>query len=154
MATWSKDDRPDVTTDEMYAIAEMVADKTLSDPELARKLQSSKLVLQFRYTDVERWGSEIVPTLTIDTTTDPIGVVTRDTELKPTITMTMEAFTAHLFWMEKLNILAAITRGHIKAKGPIPKAMRLLPMLKPLHTNYKLTLAELGREDLLAFPPD
>jgi len=68
--------------------------------------------------------------------------------------MTMEAFSAHLFWMEKLNVLNAITRGHIKTKGPIPKAMRLLPLLKPFYKNYRLVLAEVGRDDLLAFPPD
>jgi len=68
--------------------------------------------------------------------------------------MSMEAFTAHLFWMQKLNLMSAITRGLIKAKGPIPKAMKLLPVLKPFYANYRETLAELGRQDLLNFPPD
>ena len=68
--------------------------------------------------------------------------------------MNMEAFTAHLFWMEKLNLMSAITRGQIKAKGPIPKAMRLLPMLKPFYKNYRIVLKDMGRDDLLNFPPD
>jgi hypothetical protein len=154
IAKWNKADRPDVSPEEMYEIAEKVAQRTLGEEELARKLQASKLILQFKYSDEERWGPDVIPCVTVDCTVDPLVISTGDTDLDPTILMTMEAFTAHLFWMQKLNLMAAITRGQIKAKGPIPKAMRLLPMLKPFYKNYRIVLAELGRDDLLAFPPD
>ena len=154
MAKWNKADRPDVTPDEMYTIWRMVFERTLADEKLAAKLQSSKLILQFEYHDEERWGPDVVPKVTVDCTIDPLVIITGDTDLTPVILMTMEGFTAHLFWMQKLNLMAAITRGQIKAKGPIPKAMRLLPLLKPFYANYRIVLKELERDDLLAFPPD
>jgi hypothetical protein len=154
MAKYNKADRPDVTPEEMYQIAGMVCDRTLTDPVIQEKLRASQLILQFRYHDEERWGEGVMPILTINCQTDPIEIVTGETELQPIVQMSMEAFTAHLFWMEKLHLMSAITRGQIKAKGPIPKAMRLLPLLKPFYANYRAVLADLGRDDLLGFPPD
>ncbi len=154
MAKYNRDDRPEVTPDQMYDIAKRVVDKTLTDPDLVKKLRASNLILAFKYHDVERWGPDVIPELTVDCTVDPIEVTVGPCDKTPGITMTMEAFTAHLFWMQKLQLMSAITRGQIKAKGPIPKAMRLLPVLKPFYANYRIVLEEIGRQDLLNFPPD
>lgn len=154
MAKYNKADRPDVTPEQMYEIAKHTADLTFSDPEISKKLRQSNIIINFKYHDDERWGPEVVPELTVDCTRDPVEIIMGPCELKPTIEMSMEAFTAHLFWMQKLQVLSAITRGQIKAKGPIPKAMRLLPILKPFYVNYRKTLEDLGRQDLLDFPPD
>jgi hypothetical protein len=153
MAKYNKADRPEISPEEMYTIAQTVCDATFSDPEISRKVAKSGLVLRFTYYDVERWGDD-KPEITMDFTREPITLHVGPCDLKPNIDMSMEAFTAHLFWMEKLNVMAAITRGRIKAKGPIPRAMRLLPMVKPFHANYRVALKEMGRDDLLNFPPD
>ena len=150
---YDKADRPDMSPEEMYEVATNVFMKTVEDKALAQKLQKSELILKFVYHDEERWGPDVKPELTIDCSKDPIEITTGPCDIKPMITMTMEAFTAHLFWMKELNLMAAITRGQIKAKGPIPKAMRLLPLLKPLYVNYRVVLKDMGREDLLNFPP-
>lgn len=150
---YDKADRPDMSPEEMYEVATKVFLRTIDDEELAKKLQKSNLILRFVYHDEERWGPDVKPELTIDCSKDPIEITTGPCDTKPMITMTMEAFTAHLFWMQELNLMAAITRGQIKAKGPIPKAMRLLPLLKPLYANYRVVLKDLGRDDLLDFPP-
>jgi len=92
--------------------------------------------------------------VTIDCTKDPVEIITGDTGLIPEITMNMHALTSHLFWMQKLPVMSAITRGQIKVKGPLPKAMRLLSVIKPIYKNYRIVLAEMERDDLLAFPPD
>lgn len=154
MAKYNRADRPNVTPEQMYEIAKHTADMTFSDPDISRKLRQSNIIINFKYRDNERWGPDVVPELTVDCTKDPVEITMGPCDLKPTIEMSMEAFTAHLFWMQKLQIMAAITRGQIKAKGPIPKAMRLLPVLKPFYANYRKTLEDLGRQDLLDFPPD
>jgi len=154
MATkYNKADRPEISPDQMYDIAKNVVGLTFSDPTLAEKMQKSKLILRFEYHDVERWGNTR-PEITIDFLSDPLELYIGPCDLTPIIDMNMEAFTAHLFWMQKLNLMSAITRGQIKAKGPIPKAMRLLPMLKPFYANYRIVLKDMGRDDLLNFPPD
>jgi hypothetical protein len=154
MVKYNKADRPEVSPEQMYEIATHTCDLTFSDPEISKKLRQANIVINFKYHDVERWGPDVVPEITIDCTMDPVDITMGPSDIKPTIEMSMEAFTAHLFWMQKLQLMSAITRGQIKAKGPIPKAMRLLPMLKPFYANYRQTLKDLGREDLLAFPPD
>ena len=81
-------------------------------------------------------------------------IITGSCDKKPNVEMSMEAYIAHLFWMQKLQLMSAITRGQMKVKGPIPKLMRLLPLMKPFYANYRLTLEDLGRDDLLAWPAD
>lgn len=154
MAKFNKEDRPDVTPEQMYEIATKVAERTLADPEISKKVREAGLIMRFEYHDEERWGPDIVPEITVDCTKEPIQIITGPCDLKPNLDMSMEAITAHLFWMQKLNLMTALTRRQVKAKGPIQKAMKLLPLLKFFHENYKAVLKELGRDDLLAFPPD
>lgn len=154
MAKIDMSKRPEVTPEQMYEIAETLTKKAFSDEKLTSKLQQSKLLITFKYHDEEMWGPDVVTQVTVDLGKDPVGIIMGPTDIQPTIEMSMDAITAHLFFMQKVNLMSAITRGQIKAKGPINKAMRLLPLLKPLYTAYRETLKELGREDLLNFPPD
>lgn len=154
MAKYNKEDRPEVTPEQMYEIATKVAERSLNNPDIAKKLRETDLIVRFEYHDEERWGPDFVAEITVDCTKDPVEIHTGPCDLKPNLEMSMEAFTAHLFWMQKLNLMTALTRKQIKAKGPIQKAMKLLPHLKVFYENYRNVLKELGREDLLAFPPD
>ena len=47
------------------------------------------------------------------------------TELEPEVVMTMEADTAHRFWLGKVNVTVALARGQMKAKGPVAKILKL-----------------------------
>ncbi|MFH1539708.1 MAG: hypothetical protein ABIH66_12195, partial [bacterium] len=40
------------------------------------------------------------------------------------------------------------------AKGPVPKVMKLLPIIKPSYGYYKETLEEFGLTELLNYPPE
>lgn len=75
-------------------------------------------------------------------------VILGPTDIKPEIYMTMKADIAHEFWLGKVNLLAALSRRQIVAKGPIPKALKLLPAIKPAYSLYAEFLAERGRTDL------
>ncbi|MGI8801352.1 MAG: hypothetical protein ACR2KV_04150 [Solirubrobacteraceae bacterium] len=57
------------------------------------------------------------------------------TELVPEVVMAMDADTAHRLWLGKhLDApWVLLTRGQIKAKGPIGKILRVLPLLFPAH---------------------
>lgn len=154
MAKIDMSKRPKVTPEQMYEIAEAFTKKAFSDKELTSKLQQSKLIITFKYYDEEMWGPDVVTQVTVDFTKDPLDIIMGPTDIQPTIEMSMDAITAHLFFMQKVNLMSAITRGQMKVKGPINKAMRLLPVIKPLYAAYKETLKELGREDLLNFPPE
>jgi hypothetical protein len=63
--------------------------------------------------------------------------------------MTMDADTAHNFWLGKVNVTVALARGQMKAKGPVAKILKLLPLTKGVFPRYKQQLRDAGREDLI-----
>ena len=68
--------------------------------------------------------------------------------MEPEVTMTMAADTAHEFWLGQVNVTVALARGQIKAKGPVAKILKLVPLAKPAFPRYKAQLEEQGRADL------
>ncbi len=106
-------------------------------PEVAEKLLASKLVIRFTYTD-----PDVV--LVIDCSGDKIRVIPGDTETKAEVNMWMSSDIAHKFWFGKVNLTAALTRGQMKAKGPIPRILKLLPAIKPTYAMYPRYLDEYG----------
>ena len=70
------------------------------------------------------------------------------TDLEPEVVMTMDADTAHKFWLGKVNVTVALARGQMKAKGPVAKILKLVPLVKPVFPRYQKMLADAGRDDL------
>ena len=70
------------------------------------------------------------------------------TELVPEVVMTMDADVAHKFWLGYVNVTVALARGQMKAKGPVAKILKLLPLTKQVFPRYKKMLDESGRDDL------
>jgi hypothetical protein len=44
----------------------------------------------------------------------------------------------------------ALAKGEMRAKGPIPKILKLVPLAKSLFPRYREMLEMAGRSDLLA----
>jgi len=58
--------------------------------------------------------------------------------------MTMSSDIAHKFWFGRVNLMAALTRKQMVAKGPVPKVLKLLPAIKPSYEMYPKYLVENG----------
>ncbi len=114
----------------------------LTHPEIGPKLRTSGLKLQFTYSDPEL-------SLAADTALSPPDIKFNDASFKPDVQMSMKADTAHRFWHGKVNLVAALTRREIVAKGPIPKILKLLPAIKPAYQLYPEYLKQNGFEDLM-----
>jgi hypothetical protein len=54
----------------------------------------------------------------------------------------MKADVAHKFWFGKVNLVAALARRQMIAKGPVPKILKLLPAIKPSYAIYPKYLEE------------
>ena len=67
-----------------------------------------------------------------------------DTSMEPEVVMTMEADTAHKFWLGKVNVTVALARGQMKAKGPVAKILKLVPLVKPVFPRYRKMLEDAG----------
>lgn len=106
-------------------------------PSVPDKLLASKLTIRFTYKD-----PDVV--LLIDCSGDKLDIRPGDTETKADVEMSMSADIAHKFWFGKVNLMAALTRRQMVAKGPIPKILRLLPAIKPTYAMYPKYLDENG----------
>lgn len=120
------------------------------DPEIGPRVQATGLVVRFRYTQPDTF-------VIVDCRSTPIAVewdkeptLSPEEHAKIYIEMAMKADTGHLFWLGKLNLVAALTRGLVTARGPIPSLMRLLPIIKPAFALYPKVLHEKGLDSLVA----
>ena len=55
---------------------------------------------------------------------------------KATVEMALSGDTCHKFWLRHVSMPVALAKGLIKAKGPMPKVLKLLPLLKPAYEMY------------------
>jgi putative sterol carrier protein len=117
--------------DELYGLIGTLLQELAADADLAEKFATANTVIQWRYTD---------PDAQITARLRP-GEETRvdlgDTDLRPEVVMTMDADTAHRFWLGELSVTVALARGQMHAKGPVAKVLKLVPLLKPAFGRYR-----------------
>src|SRR4026209_1606072 len=111
------------------------------DDELAPKFRKANTIVQYHYRNPE---SQI----TVKMIEGEDGVVDcGETNMEPEVVMTMDADTAHRFWLGKVNVTVALARGQMKAKGPVAKILKLMPLTKPIFPRYRALLEADQRED-------
>ncbi|GIV96857.1 MAG: hypothetical protein KatS3mg057_1514 [Herpetosiphonaceae bacterium] len=137
------------TRDELITCLGILYDQAKRDPRIAPKIKDSGLVIQFRYDEPEAVATIIASRPPTQEGAYFDVVWDDDPGVKPDIEMSMKADVAHQFWHGKVNLMAALTRRQIIAKGPIPKILKLLPAVTPMYDMYPRVLRELGREDLI-----
>lgn len=116
------------STDTMYKILGGLFERLVRDPSVGPKFIESNIIIKFSISspDGEIWlspnnGGEVI--------CGPSG-------LSPTIEMTLGGDTCHKFWLQEISMPIALAKGLIKAKGPLPKVLKLLPLLKPAYAAY------------------
>jgi putative sterol carrier protein len=128
---------------EVYdTIGKLFAD-IASDEELAPKFRKANTIVQYDYSNPDS-----VITVRLQEG-QPGDVDFGETQMEPEVTMSMEADTAHRFWLGKVNVTVALARGQMKAKGPVAKILKLVPLTKPIFPRYRALLEQDNREDLL-----
>ena len=124
-----------------YQVVGGFLERLKDDPEIGRALQESQLCVRFEYT-------EPLAVLTIDARGTAVQIYRGESFIgNPEVTMRMSADFAHAFWHGRINLVSALTRRQVTAKGNLPKTLRLLPILKPAYALYPQYLAELGMAD-------
>jgi hypothetical protein len=114
-----------------------------ADDELGPKFRQANTILQYQCRQPEA-------TITLRLQEDQPGDVDLgETEMEPEVEMSMEADTAHRFFLGRVNVTVALARGEIKASGPVAKILKLVPLTKPIYPRYKAQLEAQGREDLV-----
>jgi putative sterol carrier protein len=106
---------------EVYDTIGKLFTELAADEELAPKFRQANTIVQYQHSDPD---STITVRLKED---EPTDVEFGETEMEPEVVMTMEADTAHRFWLGRVNVTTALARGQIKASGPVAKILKLVP---------------------------
>jgi hypothetical protein len=130
----------------MDALFEMLA----TDPEIGPRLRDARTPQRFVFSDLDE-------TLDVGGASDEQAAAGRflvwawgeDTGIEPEVTMRMSADTANGFWQGKVNPVIANATGRIRTRGDFKKALRLAPLVRPVHPRYRAMLAERGFHHLL-----
>jgi len=118
------------TREELDQVMLSLWDAIKADKQMAPQLLQSRISISFYYRQPES-------RLTIDCSSgEQMIVIVGDTNFKPTVEMYMKSDLAHDFWLGKVNIPLALISGKIVAKGPVNKALALLPVIKPAFNIY------------------
>jgi len=122
----------------LYDVLVGFFEKLKAHPQIGPSLKKSNLIVQFRYKNPDA-------VITIDASGDEVHFYKGD-EYKgtPEVTMSMNADFAHKFWHGKANLITALTRRQVQAKGNVPKTVKLLPILNPAYDLYPKYLREKG----------
>jgi hypothetical protein len=131
--------------DDVYATLGLFLRQMAVDPELAPALRRADTPFQMRLRQPDS-------TLTMGAPQEdqPPQVDLGDTTLQPEVVLQMDADTAHRFWLGDVNVAVALARGDIRARGPVAKILKIVPLVKPGFMRYRQQLESDGREDLLA----
>ena len=129
--------------DEVYEFIGTLFSDLATDDELGPKFRKANTIVQYRYTNPE----SVITVKMIEGEDGQVDL--GDTQLEPEVVMSMEADTAHKFWLGKVNVTVALARGQMKAKGPVAKILKLVPLVKPVFPRYRSMLEEKGRTDLV-----
>jgi hypothetical protein len=99
----------------------------LQDQTVAPKFKESGVVIKFNITDPDA-------TLWVDTVN--MKILSGSQDLKANVEMDLSGDSCHQFWLKELKLPIALAKGKIKARGPMPTILKLLPLLKPAYEAY------------------
>jgi putative sterol carrier protein len=131
---------------EVYDVLGKLFEDLAVDEELAPKFREANTIVRYEYREPDS-------TITVRLQEGQAGDVDfGESDMEPEVTMSMEADTAHRFWLGEVNVTVALARGQIKATGPVAKILRLVPLTKPVFPRYRAQLEQQGRADLMKPP--
>lgn len=126
---------------EVYDFLGGVFRRGLEDPVLVEKLRPSGVVLRVTYTEPDA-------VITVDMPGAQIHEGAGNGPA-PNVELFMTADTGNRFWLGKVILPVALAKGQVRAKGPVAKLLKVLPLAKGLFGPYRERLEKDGRTDLL-----
>lgn len=134
--------QPYQSSDQLYGVFERLLSRVASDRELAAPLLAGDFVLRLRFRDP-------LAEITIDLRGDRLRWQLGPADTSADLELLQSAAVAHQFWSGRLNVPLAIASRKIVARGPIAKALALLPAVKPLFAIYREALVDLQLGDVV-----
>jgi len=130
--------------DELYEYMGKMFEIAVNDPQFHEATKGGDLVVKLNYSNPNSTLLVDFPGRTVKTGAEAEAVT------DPTMSLSMTADDGHRFWLGKLNLTLAMAQRKVKMEGSAAKALKLVPLTKPLFAGYERLLRERGREDLLS----
>jgi hypothetical protein len=111
-------------------------------PELKTKFAETGVIMRLNFTDPD--ASVLVDFVDSKVYTE-VG-----TGPAPNIEMFMTSDVGHEYWLGKINVSVALAKGQMRAKGPVPKILKLVPLTKHVFPRYEQMIRDANRPELLA----
>jgi hypothetical protein len=131
------------TADELYRYLGRLLEDMSEDPELGPRFRRANTVVQYRTTNPDA----VVTAKLLDGEDGQVDC--GETRLQPEVVLSMEGDVAHRFWLGLVSPTKELARGSMKAKGPVAKILKLVPLARPGFELYIARLRAEGRDDLL-----
>ena len=129
-------------SDELGTVMKELWVTIADDSKIISPLLDSKLIVRFHYKEPD--GQ-----ITIDCSDGENMVIEwGDCVKQPVVEMFMQADVAHKFWMGQVNVPMYLLNGKMVAKGPVNKALALLPAIKPAFKKYPSVVRTTLNRDL------
>jgi putative sterol carrier protein len=132
------------STEEANSYIGKMFERIVSTPDFVKATEGTGLIMRLNYVDPDTTILVDFPGQAVLYGEDAAAAVT------PTVDLYMTCDDAHQFWLGKLNFPVAMARKKIRMEGSTAKALKLLPLTKPLFAAYEKMLTDDGRTDLLA----
>jgi putative sterol carrier protein len=129
--------------DELYQYMGKMFEMAVNEPQFVEATKDGDLVVKLNYSNPDSTLLIDFPGRTVKMGADAEAVT------DPTVSLRMTADDGHKFWLGKLNFTLAMAQRKVKMEGSASKALKLLPLTKPLFAAYERLLRESGRDDLL-----
>lgn len=119
---------------EVYRYVGGVFRKAGEHPQAGPPLRAAGITLQMHYADPP---SQL--TVRFD---EDYEVIEGDTDAEPDVELFMPADIAHRYWLGEYNLAVGLAKKEVRAKGPVTKILKLVPLTKPLFPIYRELVAD------------
>src|SRR6476661_1337155 len=113
------------TADELYRYLGRLLEDMSKDPELGPRFRRANTIVQYRTTNPDA----VVTTKLIEGQDGQVDL--GETTLEPEVELSMDGDLAHRFWLGLVSPTKELARGNMKAKGPVAKILKLVPLAQP-----------------------
>jgi hypothetical protein len=123
-------------TEIMYSVLGTLFTRLVKDPVAGPQFVEADFVIRFVIDgpDGEIW---LTPFNNGEVICGPADIV-------PAIEMSLSGDTCHRFWLQEVSMPVALVKGLIRARGPVIKVLKMLPLLKLAYAIYPSIAREKG----------
>ncbi|MEZ4515313.1 MAG: SCP2 sterol-binding domain-containing protein [Chloroflexota bacterium] len=125
------------TSDDFYAVMQVIFDRLIADPGATRDFQSRKMVVRIKGTDpaVEIW---------LNGKTNPIQANTGPQPGRADLDMLLPVDLLHGILTDQESLRAAFMDGRLKVSGNVFRAMQLADLFRKIEAIYPEVMREQG----------